>query len=48
MIYTIITSAIIGAAVFGLVLRNNKDLAIKLLNLVDKIEDQIEDEFKED
>lgn len=47
MIFTIIGSAIAGAVVFGLVLRNNPKLAIKLLALADKLEDEIKDISKE-
>jgi hypothetical protein len=39
---TFISGAVVGAIVFGLVIRNNPKLAEKLGVLVDKIEDKVD------
>jgi hypothetical protein len=41
MILTIVLSAVAGAVVFGLVIRNNPSLGKKLGLIVDKIEEEI-------
>jgi len=40
--FNLIIGAVIGAVTFGFVLRNNPDLAIKLLKLADKIDDALD------